>query len=176
MLFQLIAVRLGDLALQALDLRVLKLDYLAGLDAHHVVMVTILVEFVDGLPALEMVADDDSRGLELIEHVPEPDSLIKACATLLKPGGLLVISTLNRNAASYLLGVVLAEYVLQLVPRGTHNYMQFVRPAELARMARDQHLTTRDIRGMGYNPFTRRAHLGVAPSINYLATFARDLD
>ena len=114
--------------------------------------------------------------LELIEHVPEPDSLIKACATLLKPGGLLVISTLNRNAASYLLGVVLAEYVLQLVPRGTHNYMQFVRPAELARMARDQHLTTRDIRGMGYNPLTRRAHLGVAPSINYLATFARDLD
>ncbi len=114
--------------------------------------------------------------LELIEHVPAPDSLIKACATLLKPSGVLVISTLNRSASSYLLGVVLAEYVLQLVPRGTHDYMQFIRPAELARMARDQGLTTRDISGMGYNPLTRRARLGVAPNINYLATFTRDVD
>jgi 2-polyprenyl-6-hydroxyphenyl methylase / 3-demethylubiquinone-9 3-methyltransferase len=114
--------------------------------------------------------------LELIEHVPQPESLIKACATLLKPGGVLVVSTLNRNATSYLLGVVLAEYVLRLVPRGTHDYMQFVRPAELARMARDQRLATRDISGMGYNPLTRRARLGVAPSINYLATFSRDVD
>ena len=114
--------------------------------------------------------------LELIEHVPAPDSLIMACATLLKPGGVLVISTLNRNAVSYLLGVVLAEYVLRLVPRGTHDYMQFIRPSELARMAREQRLATRDISGMAYNPVTRRAHLGVAPHINYLATFARDVD
>lgn len=114
--------------------------------------------------------------LELIEHVPAPDSLIMACATLLKPGGVLVISTLNRNAVSYLLGVVLAEYVLRLVPRGTHDYMQFIRPSELARMAREQRLATRDISGMAYNPVTRRAHLGVAPNINYLATFARDVD
>lgn len=114
--------------------------------------------------------------LELIEHVPAPASLITACATLLKPGGVLVISTLNRSAASYLLGVVLAEYVLRLVPRGTHDYMQFIRPSELARMAREQRLATRDISGMAYNPVTRRAHLGVAPNINYLATFARDVD
>ncbi len=114
--------------------------------------------------------------LELIEHVPAPDSLVKACATLLKPGGVLVISTLNRNATSYLLGVVLAEYVLALVPRGTHDYMQFIRPAELARMARDQRLVTRDIRGMRYDPLTRRARLGAAPTVNYLATFARDMD
>lgn len=114
--------------------------------------------------------------LELIEHVPAPDSLVKACATLLKPGGVLVISTLNRNVTSYLLGVVLAEYVLALVPRGTHDYMQFMRPAELAHMARDQRLVTRDICGMRYDPLTRRARLGAAPRVNYLATFAREID
>lgn len=114
--------------------------------------------------------------LELIEHVPAPDSLIKACATLLKPDGVLVISTLNRNAMSYLLGIVAAEYVLALVPRGTHDYMQFIRPAELARMARAQGLITRDIRGMRYDPVTRRARLSAAPTVNYLATFARDVD
>jgi 2-polyprenyl-6-hydroxyphenyl methylase / 3-demethylubiquinone-9 3-methyltransferase len=114
--------------------------------------------------------------LELIEHVPAPDSLVKACATLLKPGGVLVISTLNRNPMSYLLGIVAAEYVLQLVPRGTHDYMQFIRPAELARMAREQGLSTRDIRGMRYDPVTRRARLATAPTVNYLATFVRDAD
>jgi 2-polyprenyl-6-hydroxyphenyl methylase/3-demethylubiquinone-9 3-methyltransferase len=112
--------------------------------------------------------------LELIEHVPDPDSLIEACATLLKAGGVLVISTLNRNAASYLLGVVMAEYVLKLVPRGTHDYMQFIRPAELAAMARAAGLTTRDVRGMHYDPLTRRARLCATPSVNYLATFTRD--
>jgi len=113
--------------------------------------------------------------LELIEHVPEPDSLIAACATLLKPGGVLVMSTLNRNAVSYVLGVVMAEYVLKLVPRGTHDYMQFIRPSELASMARAAGLDTRDVRGMHYDPFTRRARLCASPAVNYLATFARDV-
>ena len=112
--------------------------------------------------------------LELVEHVPLPESLIAACATLLKPGGVLVVSTLNRTAASYLLGVVMAEYVLQLVPRGTHDYMQFIRPSELANMARAAGLTTRDVRGMQYDPWTRRARLCANPAVNYLATFARD--
>ncbi|MBK6658044.1 MAG: bifunctional 2-polyprenyl-6-hydroxyphenol methylase/3-demethylubiquinol 3-O-methyltransferase UbiG [Proteobacteria bacterium] len=111
--------------------------------------------------------------LELIEHVPQPDSLFAACATLLKPGGVLVMSTLNRGATSYLLGVVMAEYVLRLVPRGTHDYMQFIRPAELAAMARAVGLDTRDIRGMYYNPLTRHARLSTSPAVNYLATFAR---
>ena len=112
--------------------------------------------------------------LELIEHVPQPDSLIAACAALLKPGGVLVMSTLNRNAASYALGVVMAEYVLKLVPRGTHDYMQFIRPSELATMARAAGLDTRDVRGMHYDPFTRRARLSARPLVNYLATFSRD--
>ncbi len=112
--------------------------------------------------------------LELIEHVPAPASLIAACASLLKPGGVLVVSTLNRNATSYVLGVVLAEYVLKLVPRGTHDYMQFIRPAELAGMARAAGLVTRDVRGMRYDPWTRRARLCASPAVNYLATFTRD--
>lgn len=112
--------------------------------------------------------------LELIEHVPEPESLLAACAALLKPGGTLVVSTLNRSATSYALGVVMAEYVLRLVPRGTHDYMQFIRPAELAAMARAVGLTTRDIRGMHYNPWTRRARLSSSPAVNYLATFTRN--
>ncbi len=112
--------------------------------------------------------------LELIEHVPAPASLIAACASLLKPGGVLVVSTLNRNATSYVLGVVLAEYVLKLVPRGTHDYMQFIRPAELAGMARAAGLVTHDVRGMRYDPWTRRARLCASPAVNYLATFTRD--
>lgn len=112
--------------------------------------------------------------LELIEHVPDPQSLVAACARLLKPGGVLVMSTLNRNAASYLLGVVMAEYVLKLVPRGTHDYMQFIRPAELAAMARASGLGIRDVHGMHYDPWTRRARLSATPTVNYLATFARD--
>lgn len=112
--------------------------------------------------------------LELIEHVPQPEVLIAACAALLKPGGVLVVSTLNRSAASYVLGVVMAEYVLQLVPRGTHDYLQFIRPAELAAMARAAGLATRDVRGMRYDPWTRHARLCASPAVNYLATFTRD--
>lgn len=112
--------------------------------------------------------------LELIEHVPDPESLIAACAALLKPGGVLVMSTLNRSAASYVLGVVMAEYVLKLVPRGTHDYMQFIRPSELATMARDSGLTLRNVRGMHYDPLTRRARLCASPAVNYLASFVRD--
>ena len=133
----------------------------------------------EALTAEELAARDVARYdlvtcLELIEHVPTPASLLKACAALLKPGGVLVISTLNRSAASYVLGVVLAEYVFALVPRGTHDYMQFIRPSELAALARAEQLATRDIRGMQYHPLTRRARLSNAPTINYLATFVRE--
>ena len=133
----------------------------------------------EALTAEELAARDVARYdlvtcLELIEHVPTPASLLKACAALLKPGGVLVMSTLNRSAASYVLGVVLAEYVFALVPRGTHDYMQFIRPSELAALARAEQLATRDIRGMQYHPLTRRARLSNAPTINYLATFVRE--
>ncbi len=145
---------------------------------HHAVAQATTVHYeaitAEQLAARQPCHFDVVTCLELIEHVPTPESLIAACATLLKPGGVLVISTLNRNAQSYVLGVVMAEYVLKLVPRGTHDYMQFVRPSELARMARAAGLATRDVRGMHYDPWTRRARLCTSPAVNYLATFARN--
>ena len=145
---------------------------------HHALMQATPVHY-ETLTAEQLAARqphhfDVVSCLELIEHVPDPASLVAALATLLKPGGVLVMSTLNRNAAAYVLGVVMAEYVLRLVPRGTHDYMQFIRPSELAGMARASGLETRDVRGMHYDPWTRRARLGVRPTVNYLATFTRE--
>ncbi len=111
--------------------------------------------------------------LELIEHVPDADALLADCAALLRPGGTLVLSTLNRNPQAWLLGIVAAEYVLGLVPRGTHDYQQFIRPSELAASARRHGLELRDVSGMHYNPVTRRARSGGPPRVNYLARFVR---
>src|ERR1700722_4955961 len=109
--------------------------------------------------------------MELIEHVPSPAALLGALAALLRPGGTLFISTINRNLRSFLLAIVGAEYVLKLIPRGTHEYAQLIRPAELARLARAHGLALRDISGIGFNPFTRSARLTDDPSVNYLAHF-----
>jgi 2-polyprenyl-6-hydroxyphenyl methylase/3-demethylubiquinone-9 3-methyltransferase len=109
--------------------------------------------------------------MELIEHVPSPASLLSALATLLRPGGSLFISTLNRNLRSFLLAIVGAEYLLRLLPRGTHEYERLLRPAELARLARACGLELRDISGIGFNPFTHSARLISDPSVNYLAHF-----
>jgi 2-polyprenyl-6-hydroxyphenyl methylase/3-demethylubiquinone-9 3-methyltransferase len=106
--------------------------------------------------------------LEMVEHVPDPASIVAACATLVKPGGHVFLSTINRNAKAWALAVVAAEYVLDLVPRGTHDYRKFIRPAELARAVRDAGLTTQEIIGMAYNPFTRRANLTPDVDVNYL--------
>ena len=106
--------------------------------------------------------------LEMVEHVPNPASIVAACATLTKPGGHVFLSTINRNAKAWALAVVAAEYVLDLVPRGTHDYRKFIRPAELARAVRGAGLTTREIIGMAYNPFTRRAELTSDVDVNYL--------
>jgi 2-polyprenyl-6-hydroxyphenyl methylase/3-demethylubiquinone-9 3-methyltransferase len=106
--------------------------------------------------------------LEMVEHVPDPASIVAACATLAKPGGHVFLSTINRNAKAWALAVVAAEYVLDLVPRGTHDYRKFIRPAELARAVRDAGLITQEIIGMTYNPFTRRADLTQDVDVNYL--------
>ena len=106
--------------------------------------------------------------LEMLEHVPDPASTVAACAQLVKPGGQVFFSTINRNPKSWLFAIVGAEYVLQLLPRGTHDYMKFIRPSELERMARHAGLHVREYTGMHYNPLTRRYSLAPGVDVNYL--------
>jgi 2-polyprenyl-6-hydroxyphenyl methylase/3-demethylubiquinone-9 3-methyltransferase len=106
--------------------------------------------------------------MELLEHVPEPGSIVRACATLARPGAWVFFSTLNRNPKSFLFGIVGAEYLLQLLPKGTHEYARFIRPSELARWCRDHGLAVEASRGMEYNPLTRRYSLSADTSVNYL--------
>ncbi|MGH8850818.1 MAG: bifunctional 2-polyprenyl-6-hydroxyphenol methylase/3-demethylubiquinol 3-O-methyltransferase UbiG [Casimicrobiaceae bacterium] len=112
--------------------------------------------------------------MELLEHVPDPESMIAACARLVRPGGTVVCSTINRNAKSYLFAIIGAEYVLRLLPRGTHDYARFRQPAELVTFARKAGLEPVDLTGMTYNPLTRVYRLASDTSVNYIATFRRD--
>ncbi len=106
--------------------------------------------------------------LEMLEHVPDPASVLKACHSLLKPGGRLFLSTINRNPKSYLFAVLGAEYILRLLPRGTHDYKKFIRPSELAQFARNTDLQLKTLRGMSYNPFTKKYRLSEDVDVNYL--------
>ena len=112
--------------------------------------------------------------MELLEHVPDPPSLIRACAQLVKPGGHVFFSTINRTPQAYALAVIGAEYVLRLLPKGTHDYRKFIRPAELDRWVRAADLHTEDLSGMSYNPFTRNFRLGRNIQINYLCHTRRN--
>jgi 2-polyprenyl-6-hydroxyphenyl methylase/3-demethylubiquinone-9 3-methyltransferase len=114
--------------------------------------------------------------MELIEHVPSPATLLTAISRLLRPGGDLFVSTINRNLRSFLLAIVGAEYLLNLIPRGTHEYARLLRPAELARLARARHLTLCDISGIEYNPFSHSARLSPDASVNYLAHFRHEIE
>ncbi len=106
--------------------------------------------------------------MEMLEHVPDPASVVHACTRLARPGGWVFISTINRNPKSYLLAIIGAEYVLRLLPRGTHDFAKFIRPSELNAWTRATGLNTRDITGMSYNPLTRRYSLGRDVDVNYL--------
>jgi 2-polyprenyl-6-hydroxyphenyl methylase/3-demethylubiquinone-9 3-methyltransferase len=106
--------------------------------------------------------------MEMLEHVPDPSSVVRACATLVRPGGWVFFSTLNRNPKSFLFAIIGAEYVLGLLPKGTHEYARFIRPSELARWARESGLTLEGSKGMEYNPLTRRYRLSGDTSVNYL--------
>ncbi|HMM54264.1 MAG TPA: bifunctional 2-polyprenyl-6-hydroxyphenol methylase/3-demethylubiquinol 3-O-methyltransferase UbiG [Candidatus Desulfobacillus sp.] len=112
--------------------------------------------------------------LEMLEHVPDPASTVHACAALARPGGSVFFSTLNRNPKAYLFAVIGAEYVLKLLPRGTHDYAKFIRPAELARYCREAGLQVEEITGMSYNPFTKTYALGGSSDVNYLLRCRRD--
>ncbi|MDO9278641.1 MAG: bifunctional 2-polyprenyl-6-hydroxyphenol methylase/3-demethylubiquinol 3-O-methyltransferase UbiG [Polaromonas sp.] len=106
--------------------------------------------------------------MEMLEHVPDPASVVRACATLVKPGGWVFFSTINRNPKAFLFAIVGAEYVLNLLPRGTHEFAKFIKPSELAAYARAASLDLQHTRGMEYNPLTRHYWLSANTSVNYM--------
>ena len=111
--------------------------------------------------------------MEMLEHVPDPASIVSACSTLVKPGGWVFFSTLNRNPKSFLFAIIGAEYVLRLLPRGTHEYARFIRPSELAQYCRDAGLELHASRGLSYNPVTQRYSLGSDTDVNYMLACRR---
>ena len=113
--------------------------------------------------------------MEMLEHVPDPASIVKACATLVKPGGWVFFSTLNRNPKSFLFAIVGAEYVLNLLPKGTHEFAKFIKPSELAAYCRSAGLTLNATKGLQYNPITRRYWLDANTSVNYMIATQRPL-
>lgn len=124
--------------------------------------------------AAEMPAQFDIvTCMEMLEHVPEPASVVRACSALVSPGGHVFFSTLNRNAKSFLLAIVAGEYLLHLIPRGTHEYFKFIRPSELDHWARQATLTLRGTTGLHYRPLVRRYHLDGDLDVNYFMHFIR---
>jgi len=111
--------------------------------------------------------------MEMLEHVPDPAATLQALATLVRPGGNVIVSTLNRTPRAFLVAILGAEYVARVLPRGTHEYLKFIRPSELAAWARAAGLDLRDVTGMSYNPLTRAFSLSTNPAVNYLAQFRR---
>lgn len=131
------------------------------------------------IPVEELAAEqpdhyDVVTCMEMLEHVPDPHSVIEACAKLVKPGGWVFFSTLNRNLKSYLFAIVGAEYVLNLLPRGTHDYEKFIKPSELAQFCRNAGLNVADLIGMSYNPLSKVYSLGSDTSVNYMIACRKD--
>jgi 2-polyprenyl-6-hydroxyphenyl methylase/3-demethylubiquinone-9 3-methyltransferase len=127
----------------------------------------------EDLAAREAGLYDVVTCMEMLEHVPDPASVVHACATLVKPGGHVFFSTLNRNPKSYLFAVIGAEYLLNLLPKGTHDYAKFITPAELSQYIRNAGMTVDTLKGMGYNPLTKVYSLNQDTSVNYLVACSR---
>lgn len=123
----------------------------------------------EGLAAEMPGSFDVVTCMEMLEHVPRPESVVQAAATLVKPGGWVFFSTINRNAKAFLMAIVGAEYVLNMLPRGTHEYLKFIKPSELAAWSRGAGLQLLQTQGMQYNPLTRRYWLSADTGVNYLA-------
>lgn len=128
---------------------------------------------VEALAAEQPASFDVVTCMEMLEHVPDPSSIVRACAQLVKPGGWVFFSTLNRNAKAWLLAVVGAEYVLNMLPKGTHEYAKFIQPAELAGFCRDCGLDLQEMKGMEYNPLNQKYRLSADTSVNYLMATRR---
>lgn|SRR5574343_32864 len=127
----------------------------------------------EDLAAEQPGAFDAVTCMEMLEHVPDPASVVRACTTLVRPGGHVFFSTLNRNLKSWLFAIVGAEYLLKMLPPGTHDHDRFIRPSELARMIREAGLEVLAFKGMAYNPVTRRYTLGEDTAVNYLVACRR---
>jgi 2-polyprenyl-6-hydroxyphenyl methylase/3-demethylubiquinone-9 3-methyltransferase len=123
---------------------------------------------VEQLAAEQPASFDVVTCMEMLEHVPDPAAIVLACAKLVKPGGSVFFSTLNRNPKAYLFAVIGAEYLLNLLPKGTHDYEKFIKPSELSSWVRDANLDVSAMRGMSYNPMTQRYRLSDDVSVNYL--------
>jgi len=126
------------------------------------------------MAAAEPAGFDVVTCMEMLEHVPHPSRMIVTLASLIRPGGSLFVSTINRNLKSFLLAIVGAEYLLGLIPKGTHEYDRLIRPAELARWARSSGLSLRELAGIEFNPLTSSCRLSADSSVNYLARFVRE--
>jgi 2-polyprenyl-6-hydroxyphenyl methylase/3-demethylubiquinone-9 3-methyltransferase len=161
-----LGIDLGDKPLGVARLH--KLESGASVDYRRISAEALAVE----APA----AFDIVACMELLEHVPQPAPIVAACAKLAKPGGLVVVSTINRNPKAYALAVVAAEYLLRLLPAGTHDYAKFITPAELAAFARSAGLAVTAIAGVAYNPFTRSFRVVDDTSVNYMMAFRRPRD
>jgi 2-polyprenyl-6-hydroxyphenyl methylase / 3-demethylubiquinone-9 3-methyltransferase len=123
---------------------------------------------VEAIAAERPASFDVVTCMEMLEHVPDPAAIVAACSALVKPNGHLFLSTLNRNPKSYLFAVIGAEYLLNLLPRGTHQYEKFIKPSELSAWCRQVGLEVSGISGMSYNPMTKRYRLGTDVSVNYI--------
>jgi len=128
----------------------------------------------EALAAEKPASFDVVTCMEMLEHVPDPASVVKACATLVKPGGWVFFSTLNRNPKSFVFAILGAEYILNLLPKGTHEYAKFIRPSELAGFCREAGLQAQASRGLQYNPITRRYWLDGNTSVNYMIATQRE--
>ncbi len=129
---------------------------------------------VESLAEEQLEQYDVVTCMEMLEHVPDPDSVIAACAKLVKPGGWIFFSTLNRNPKSYLFAVIGAEYVLNMLPRGTHDFAKFIKPSELAQSCRNAGLNITNLIGMSYNPLSKIYSLGNDTSVNYMVACRRE--
>jgi len=153
----------------AIDLapELVKVARLHGLESG--VQVDYRVQSAEDLAADQPGAFDVVTCMEMLEHVPDPGAIVAACQRLLKPGGKLFLSTINRTPAAFAVAVVGAEYIARLLPRGTHHYQDFIRPAELGGWLREAGLQLQDVSGMAYEPWRNRARLSRRTDINYLA-------
>ncbi|MCO5101038.1 MAG: bifunctional 2-polyprenyl-6-hydroxyphenol methylase/3-demethylubiquinol 3-O-methyltransferase UbiG [Burkholderiaceae bacterium] len=159
-----LGIDLGERALQVAELHALESG--AAVDYEQVA--------VEALAQREPGAFDVVTCMELLEHVPDPESVVRACAMLVRPGGWVFFSTINRNAKAFALAIVGAEYVLRLLPRGTHEYEKFIRPSELAAAARRCGLEAVEVTGLTYNPLTRRYRLDADDAdVNYMMACRR---